>query len=86
MDFAENQITSDEGELAKTIMPYMLGVWKIEWCETMSTNNVNLLELAKMKKVVINFVQDCGFEVICIITDNHSINRTMFKSFTENGL
>lgn len=34
---------------------------------------------------IINLVQDCGFEVLRIITDNHAINRHMFKAIAPSG-
>lgn len=84
---AENEGVRD-CEFAKTIVTFMISSVFGSLNEVVKlwpVNNVKGLELAEGTKEVVDFVQECGFEVICIITDNHSINRIMFKSLSDNG-
>lgn len=68
--YAENKVTSD-CEVAKTIVTFMISsaFGRVnEVVKLWPVSNVKGKELADMMKDVINFVQDCGFEIICVIT------------------
>jgi hypothetical protein len=71
--------------VAKTVLTYMIssafGNLK-EVVKFVPVNKIKGTEITKITKQIINFVQDCGFEVLCVITDNHSINRAMFKTLS----
>ncbi|CAH1978417.1 unnamed protein product [Acanthoscelides obtectus] len=85
---AENENSTDDCEFAKTIVTFMISSVFGQMNEVIKlwpVHNVKGLELAKMTKDVIDLVQACNFEIICIITDNHSINRIMFKNLSHNG-
>ncbi|VEN45422.1 unnamed protein product [Callosobruchus maculatus] len=85
--YAEND-SSNKDEFAKTIVAFMVcsafGNLN-EIVKLWPVNNVKGNELASMTKEVINFVQECGCEVVPVVTDNHRINRTMFKTISGNG-
>ncbi|VEN41670.1 unnamed protein product [Callosobruchus maculatus] len=85
---AENENRSAGCEFAKTIVTFMISSVFGKMNEVVKlwpVNNVKGIELAEMSKYVIDFVQSCNFEVLCVISDNHSINRIMFKSLSDNG-
>ncbi|KAF2883780.1 hypothetical protein ILUMI_22366 [Ignelater luminosus] len=46
-------------------------------------NNIKGEDLVHVIKDTITFVQSCGFEILCIVTDNHSINRVAFKNLSS---
>jgi hypothetical protein len=74
-------------ELAKTVLTYMIssafGNTK-EVVKLLPVQNIKGTEVAEITNKIIHFVQECGFEVLCVITDNHSINRHMFKSLSQS--
>lgn len=76
--YAQNQICN----AAKTIQTFMItsifgsmsSVVKL-----IPVKNMTGVELAELTKKVIHFVQEHGFIVVTVITDNNRINRTMFN-------
>jgi hypothetical protein len=80
-------VNSPSNEVAKTVLTYMIssafGNLK-EVVKFVPVNKIKGTEVTEITKQIINFVQDCGFEVLCVITDNHSINRAMFKTLSKS--
>lgn len=79
--FAEN----DSNVLSKTVLAFMIkssfGKYK-EICKLIPVKNLKADDLLKMTNNVISFVQNIGFHVICLITDNNRINQKLFKQLT----
>lgn len=79
---AANSSTSNTNDLAKTVLTFMVSSAFGKLSEVVSmfpVNNIKGSELTILINKCIHFVQSCGFEVLCVITDNHSINRSAFK-------
>jgi hypothetical protein len=80
-------VTSPSNEVAKTVLTYMIssafGNLK-EVVKFVPVKKIKGTEVTEITKQIINFVQDCGFEALCVITDNHSINRAMFKTLSKS--
>lgn len=74
-------------DVAKTVLTYMIsspfGNLK-EVVKLLSVRNITGPELIDLTKQVINFIQECGLEILCVVTDNHATNRTMFKMLSDN--
>jgi hypothetical protein len=74
--------------VAKTVLTYMISstfgnLKKV--VKFVPVNKIKGTEITEITKQIINFVQDCGFfEALCVITDNHSINRAMFKTLSKS--
>jgi len=86
---AENTSSKSDCQFAKTIATFMISSAFGNMSEVVKlwpVNNVTGIELTQKTKQILNFIQDCGFEVLCIITDNHSINSIMFKQLSDNGM
>lgn len=77
---------SNNNELAKTVVTFMISSAFGSLNEVVKffpANNIKGSDLAILIGQVINFVQQCNFEVLCVITDNHSINRVAFKTLAS---
>lgn len=46
-----------------------------EVVELLPVHNIKGTEVAEITKEVINFVQNCGFEVLCVVTDNQNLQH-----------
>lgn len=79
---------SNSNEVAKTILAFMIcsafGSFS-EIVKLLPVHNITGNEMVPITLAIINLIQKCGFEVLCIITDNHRINRNMFNKITNNG-
>jgi hypothetical protein len=75
-------------ELAKIVLTYMISSAfenTKEVVKLLPVQNIKGTEVAEITNKIIHFVQECDFEVLCVITDNsHSINRLMFKSLSQS--
>lgn len=82
-------VASNTNELAKTILAFMIcsafGNFS-EIVKLLPVHNITGDEMKPITLSVIEFIQNCGFEVLCIITDNHRINRNLFKKLSSNGI
>lgn len=76
-------------EIAKTVLAYMIcsafGSFQ-EIVKLLPVQNIKGTEMVPITLDIVKFVQQCGFEVICIVTDNHRINRTMFRQLSDDSM
>lgn len=74
--------------VAKTALTFMIssafGNVK-EVAKIIPVHNIHGLEMVSLTLPIIHFIQNCGFEILCIITDNHSINRVMFNNIAPDN-
>lgn len=80
--------SNNSDELGKTALTFMISSCfgnTSEVVKILPVNNIKGTDLSSVAMQVITFVQKCGFTVLCLITDNHSINRTMFKKLANTG-
>lgn len=79
---------SNNTNVAKTALTFMIssafGNVK-EVVKIIPVHNIHGVEMVSLTLPIIHFIQNCGFEVLCIITDNHSINRVMFNNITPDN-
>lgn len=50
-----------------------------------SVHNIKASDMVPITKYITDVVQECGFEILFIISDNHAINKTSFKNLTSDG-
>ena len=79
----------NSNELAKTILAFMIcsafgNFSKI--IKLLPVYNITGEQMVPITYKVIDFIHKCGFELLCIVTDNHRINRNMFSKLSSNGL
>lgn len=82
-------IASNEStEIAKTVVTFLVsscfGKFK-EVIRLVPAKQITGAFLANTAKNVIVQVLDCGFKVLCIISDNNRLNRVMFKELTRDS-
>ena len=73
---------NDPKEVARTVQTFMIssvfGPLK-EVVRLLPSKNIDAPELLKVLTDVIVFIQNNGFKVICLVTDNNRINQRLFK-------
>lgn len=80
---------SNSNELAKTILAFMISSAFGKFSEIIKllpVHNITRDEMVPITYRIIEFIQKCGFEIICIVTDNHRINRNMFNKLSNNSI
>lgn len=92
IEYKSHKITgfaSNNDSLASTVQSFMIKSPFSHFREIVKlipVSSSNGSELYDMVKIVINFVQSNGFQIIAIITDNNRINQTMFKMFSNTHM
>ncbi|XP_045482104.1 uncharacterized protein LOC123686148 [Harmonia axyridis] len=79
---------ANRDSLAKTVLAFMIssafGNFH-EIVKLVSVDSISGSEIIPFATCVIDQVQKCGFEILCIITDNCRINQTMFKKLSNSN-
>ncbi|XP_044766292.1 uncharacterized protein LOC123322410 [Coccinella septempunctata] len=79
---------ANKDSLAKTILAFMISSAFGNFHEIVKlvpVNSISGVEIIPFATSVIELVQKCGFEIICIVTDNCRINQTMFKKLSNTN-
>lgn len=80
---------SNSNELAKTILAFIINSASGNFSEIIKllpVFNITGDEMLPIVGEITLSIQNCGFEVICIVTNNHKINRNMFIKLSDNGI
>jgi hypothetical protein len=91
LDYPDKSILGtayNNNDSAKTVLSYMITSAFGSFCEIVKFLPVNKIkgdEMAPITKNIIDYVQNCGSAVLCVISDNHAINRTMFTKLSTNS-
>lgn len=79
----------NSNELVKTILAFMIcsafGNFS-EIVKLLPVYNITGEQMVPITYKVIDFIKKCGFELLCIVTDNHRVNRNMFSKLASNSI
>lgn len=87
VEYKTGKITglTEDGKVAKTAQGFFASSVAGHFSELVALRPVNgctAKKLVEMLIEVILMMQECGFTVVVIVTDNHPINQSMFKLLT----
>lgn len=79
---------SHDGKVAKTAQGFFASSVAGKFSELISLEPINGCTATVLKEMlfdIIDVLQECGFTVVCIVTDNHTINQSLFKILTKEN-
>lgn len=82
-----NGFTHD-GKVAKTAQGFFATSTAGNFSELICLRPINGCTASQLKEMlfeVIKLMQDCGFTVVCVVADNHTINQSLFKMLTKGS-
>ena len=80
-------LAANEDVPATTVLCFLIKSLSSKYCDVVASipiHKVNVDVLRKNCLKVLETVMECGFHVVSLIADNHSVNRSFFNSLSNN--